>query len=69
MLRASDGQVAFRIPRTAATWDRWTLTVESLRPGLTDGSMAAVAAEKFVRGMERVRAGLPTGDGGLDIDD
>lgn len=43
--------------------------VESLRPGLTDGSMAAVAAEKFVRGMERVRAGLPTGDGGLDIDD
>lgn len=43
--------------------------VDALRPGLPEGSRAAAAAEKFVKGMERVRAGLPTGSGGLDIDD
>ena len=41
--------------------DELLVRVEALLPKLKAGSQACIAAQRFILGMERMKAGLPTG--------
>lgn len=49
--------------------DKLLARVEALLPGLPADSLAHIAADKYVRGMVRVKAGLPTSREALDDED
>lgn len=49
--------------------DELQARVEALLPGLPAASLARIAAEKFVQGMARVKAGLPTSSEAFDDED
>lgn len=48
--------------------DELLVRVEALQPKLKTGSPACIAAQRFILGMERVKAGLPTGRDVFDDD-